>query len=224
MHRDMTDPQHLTTRAYETASKPTTDSITGHSLLAGVNFADGSLDALLEARARGRAARYAIRTGRNDTDRQHLLDVLGVDWDDANPGPSYLAQQRSSCLASAEHEPAASTPTEARPEVEVKVCSRCREARPITEFPRDSATKDGLHYQCRDCRKGHPSAVWRPARTVNVPDTKGCSSCRVVKPAAAFASDRTRSSGLSAACRDCRSIALRAYRARLKFGDPVPTS
>lgn len=223
MHRNMTDLQHLTTRAYEAAPKRDIDNITEHSILAGLNFADGSLDALLEARARCRAARYAIRKGRTNTDRQHLLDVLGVDWDDANPGPSYLAQQRAP-YAPPEQEPSASTPTGQQPEGEVKACSRCRETKPVTEFPRDSATKDGLHYQCRQCRKGHPSTAWRPARHVNVPDKKGCSTCRVVKPAAAFASDRTRSSGLSAACRDCRSIALRAYRARLKFGDPVPTS
>lgn len=200
------------------------DDFTDDTVLAGVNFADGSLDALLEIRARCRAARSAIRKARNDADRQHLLDVLGVDWADANPGPSYLAQQRGLRPTPVEHEPAASPPAGEQPQAEMKTCSRCRETQPITEFPKDRATRDGLNFQCKTCRKGHPSTVWRPARHVNVPEKKGCSTCRVVKPAAAFASDRTRSSGLASACRDCRSIALRAYRARLKFGDPVPTS
>jgi hypothetical protein len=169
-------------------------------------------------RARCRTARFAIRKALDDTDRQLLLDILGVGWDDANPGPSYLAQQRGASIPPAEPEPQPDT------KVEMKVCSRCQETQPITEFPKDRATRDGRNFQCKTCRRGHPSSAWRPARNVNVPEKKGCSSCRVVKPAAAFASDRTRSSGLSATCRECRSIALRAYRARLRFDAPVSTT
>jgi hypothetical protein len=38
-------------------------------------------------RARYRTARFAIRKALDDTDRQLLLDILGVTWQDASPGP-----------------------------------------------------------------------------------------------------------------------------------------
>lgn len=37
--------------------------------------------------------------------------------------------------------------------MELKKCNKCGEHKPIIEFHKDNATKDGLAYECKDCRK-----------------------------------------------------------------------
>lgn len=34
-----------------------------------------------------------------------------------------------------------------------KTCSKCHESKPVTEFHRNSSTKDGLQYQCKACAR-----------------------------------------------------------------------
>lgn len=36
--------------------------------------------------------------------------------------------------------------------VDLKTCSKCRESKPHAEFYRDKQRKDGLTYQCKNCR------------------------------------------------------------------------
>jgi len=35
----------------------------------------------------------------------------------------------------------------------MKICTKCHQAKPLSEFRRYNRTRDGLDTQCRDCRK-----------------------------------------------------------------------
>jgi hypothetical protein len=37
--------------------------------------------------------------------------------------------------------------------VKTKVCSKCKIEKPVEEFPKDSSKRDGLHNECKGCRK-----------------------------------------------------------------------
>lgn len=37
--------------------------------------------------------------------------------------------------------------------MKTKVCARCKEAKPISEFHKNSRNSDGLHSYCKDCNK-----------------------------------------------------------------------
>ena len=43
---------------------------------------------------------------------------------------------------------------------EVKRCSTCKEVKPLDEFNRRSAAKDGRQWSCRDCNKAYHYAHW----------------------------------------------------------------
>ena len=40
----------------------------------------------------------------------------------------------------------------------MKVCSKCVEVKPLSEFDKDKKTKDGLSYRCKSCKKAYREA------------------------------------------------------------------
>jgi hypothetical protein len=42
----------------------------------------------------------------------------------------------------------------------MKRCCRCREEKPLTEFNRDSGTRDGLQHRCHNCHR-ETSLAWK---------------------------------------------------------------
>ena len=39
--------------------------------------------------------------------------------------------------------------------METKQCTKCKEVKPVSEFYKDKAKKDGLRPQCKECKKKH---------------------------------------------------------------------
>ena len=39
-----------------------------------------------------------------------------------------------------------------------KVCSRCRESKPLSSYNKNAAKKDGLQYLCRECQMSNSKA------------------------------------------------------------------
>src|ERR671927_2016604 len=96
-----------------------------------------------------------------------------------------------------------------------KYCKDCGELRPVSEFTRDRARRDGLSFYCKtharrrllaskDARNGPPKA--RCARDVVVPDgSKWCPDCSTVKPLEAFVRNAGQSQGRGPYCRPCHN-------------------
>jgi hypothetical protein len=97
-----------------------------------------------------------------------------------------------------------------------KFCRDCSELRPVSEFTRDRARRDGLSFYCRthsrqrllrakDARQGPPKA--RYARDRLVPDGhRWCPDCGTVKPLDEFVRNAGQASGRGPYCRPCHNI------------------
>lgn len=82
------DAQMLTERAHRQSGSRVGDSglNTNRPLLSGTSIPDQ--EAVDEARRRRRAARYPIRHGHDDNDRDELLNILGLTYEEAAPLPA----------------------------------------------------------------------------------------------------------------------------------------
>jgi hypothetical protein len=101
-----------------------------------------------------------------------------------------------------------------------KFCRDCGQDRPITEFAKNKASRDGLAFYCRahsrlrhtasrDRRLGPPAN--RVARGVEVPEgAKWCPDCGQVKPVVEFPRTKAATSGRHTYCRPCHNARGRA--------------
>jgi hypothetical protein len=109
--------------------------------------------------------------------------------------------------------------------VEKKYCRDCGELRPVAEFSRDRARRDGLSFYCKvharqrllrakDARQGPPKS--RHPRDVEVPQgSKWCPDCSTVKPLADFVKNAGAASGWSAYCKPCHNARGRASKDKI---------
>lgn len=115
-------------------------------------------------------------------------------------------------------------------EGECKLCSKCGEILPVTEFRRDKYQPNGLDYNCKSCRKSAAINTIAPKTIVNSKnchkDSFGsvkfnkdkrrnpvifidgveclrCKSCKNVKPLSAFHKDKNNSHGHKNFCKEC---------------------
>lgn len=74
----------------------------------------------------------------------------------------------------------------------MKVCSKCGESKPLTDFPpRNDHSKDGLHTECRDCRRAYKREWMRRKRQANPEWARRVDrEWREKNPEAALAKDR----------------------------------
>jgi len=91
--------------------------------------------------------------------------------------------------------------------IQNKVCSACNERKDLTQFYRNSRSKDGYLGRCKTC---HAKVVARlrderiEAYTPPPDDfRKNCQKCNEQKAAAAFSKDRSSADGLCAWCKHC---------------------
>lgn len=172
-----------------------------------------------------RTARAVIRFATGDHDRDLLLDVLGLTYEDADPGPITAAANTRVQEPKAGAETLTDTTPEARRRatrtngesgrprlprrnVAEKTCSQCGQTKPASGFQQESRTPTGLTYACRECLN-------RPRSTEPV-TTKLCTSCNVTKAAAEFLPDRRKKDGLGSWCRVCFNDRRRKTERRRK--------
>lgn len=89
----------------------------------------------------------------------------------------------------------------------MKKCSKCKEEKPLTQFYRQTRSKDGYRAACKTCcrytrKKDHPVSV----------EHKRCRRCDTVKTAERFYEEGRKPDGLSSYCRYCTSVMQAAYR------------
>lgn len=81
-----------------------------------------------------------------------------------------------------------------------KVCRKCGETKPLTEFGRYTRYPDGLHRWCKAC-----CFAYRRARPSYEPtdQEKECAQCGETKPAVAFQKNRYSKDGRASWCKEC---------------------
>jgi ribosomal protein L28 len=97
-----------------------------------------------------------------------------------------------------------------------KICYRCKEDKPSSDFKPNTYRKDGLHYLCRSCDKLRNDArIVRNLAKLVVPEKKVCFTCKIEKPAKEFWEDSRSVDGLSYNCASCGAKRAEEYNKSL---------
>jgi hypothetical protein len=94
-------------------------------------------------------------------------------------------------------------------EVSGKICTKCGEWKPFSEFSKDKKMKDGLNVWCRSCAsvyiKWYKSSEYVPVRTVLTitADKKQCGGCLCLLPFSEFYKNKRLKGGLDFLCKSC---------------------
>lgn len=97
----------------------------------------------------------------------------------------------------------------------MKVCCRCRTAKPHSEYWNQRAAPDGLQRLCKDCLRSRKVARRAAMDPIARPEsgTKQCSRCRALLPVGRFTSAPRERDGLHSRCKSCQNaVALLARR------------
>jgi hypothetical protein len=108
-----------------------------------------------------------------------------------------------------------------------KKCLDCGESKPVSEFWKLKASRDGLAYYCKVCFGLRNSRSYRKKQTKlgkatreygrhsDVPEGKKyCAKCKEIKALDEFGRNRSRRSGLTDYCRPCHAAAMAEERIR----------
>jgi very-short-patch-repair endonuclease len=85
---------------------------------------------------------------------------------------------------------------------QVKLCSTCREEKPLTEFNANRSHKDGLEIRCKECRKNIQMQYKVTMEKIEVLN-KICPQCKQDKLASEYYKHASRRDNLNNICKDC---------------------
>jgi hypothetical protein len=104
--------------------------------------------------------------------------------------------------------------------VDERACTKCQLVKPLAEFNRQTASRDGYAPWCRSCQAENNRALrekYRRESAAGLLDAeKRCLKCKVVKAAEEFYPDASRRGGLSNYCRPCTLKERRRYSDKLE--------
>lgn len=88
-------------------------------------------------------------------------------------------------------------------------CRVCNQTKPISEFVKDKAYKNGYRDECKECKdnriKGYLKKWEEERLKTTLPKEKECQDCHQIKPVSDYTKDKYRKDGLSNICKDCKS-------------------
>ena len=76
-----------------------------------------------------------------------------------------------------------------------KVCTKCKESKPLSAFDEDKRTKDGISRVCIKCLTGFTKD--------EIKNKKQCAKCKQLKPISKFTKNKQQKDGLNLICKDC---------------------
>lgn len=99
--------------------------------------------------------------------------------------------------------------------VEYKLCCRCNEWLPLTEFGKKASASDGLYHMCKKDTRGPYKKSARLKRIEHIfkekEELKKCSTCKTFLPLPDFNKTKTNWDGLSSSCKLCNTLNLKKY-------------
>ena len=99
-----------------------------------------------------------------------------------------------------------------------KVCTKCNQIKPLTEYCKNKSTSDGLHSSCKSCKSIANKQYRENNRQINankinnINDVKICSKCKLSKPLQEYQKNITTVDGLHCLCKLCKSIEDKHYK------------
>lgn len=98
----------------------------------------------------------------------------------------------------------------------VKICTKCKEEKDVSEFSKDKYTKDGLFYWCKKCvikkTKNYRERIKNDSnREIIYSGLKICPECKVEKDVSEFVKDKNTKYGLYWCCKQCMNQYSKQY-------------
>ena len=96
----------------------------------------------------------------------------------------------------------------------VKICTKCKIEKELSEFGKNKRQKDGFHYRCKSCcseAKLNPKGTkWK----INLREQgkKHCGKCRDVKPFSEFGKNKNTFDKYQTRCKSCKAKSDKEYR------------
>ena len=88
--------------------------------------------------------------------------------------------------------------------MQTKICSKCGEDKPISEFHKDKSKRFGIVNRCKECKRSL-QAKQKDVRLSLIPEGfKLCSKCGEEKEVSEFHIDNVQRSGLACSCNKCK--------------------
>ena len=93
--------------------------------------------------------------------------------------------------------------------IQSKVCIKCNQIKPLTEYTKNKSTSDGLESYCKSCKSIINKQYRENNRQINANkiynenDVKQCSKCKQQKSYTEFNKCISTKSGLVSYCKDC---------------------
>jgi len=87
-------------------------------------------------------------------------------------------------------------PVEFKPKT-LKICSKCNEEKPFSEYYKNTTRKDGITSQCKDC-----------SYTKILTSKKRCSKCKKYKSLGMYGKNKSCKKGINSRCKDCMQMIL----------------
>lgn len=94
-----------------------------------------------------------------------------------------------------------------------KLCRKCGEEKPLTEFHIDNTKTLGRSSYCKECKKKWHKTHKKipPLQYISI-TTKKCSVCNEIKPVSEFNRDGNKLDGYGSLCKPCNIIYQKTYR------------
>ncbi len=109
-------------------------------------------------------------------------------------------------------------------EVPTKVCKCCGKELPLTEYYKNSATKDGHDNKCKKCRNKQTAAWAKRKKSKNMKENlKVCKHCNKKLPLSDFYRNRTTKDGYECYCKECKNELTKTYKIGSQSGKKAKT-
>ncbi len=100
----------------------------------------------------------------------------------------------------------------------MKQCSKCNQNLPLSEFHKLSQSRDGLAYQCKECKQKDTKLRTKryikmnEGRIYGENEFKQCTQCKQTLPLTEFDKNSNHRDGLTSVCKKCIYISQKTYR------------
>jgi len=91
--------------------------------------------------------------------------------------------------------------------MEKKICSKCLIEKEVNEFHKHKKMKDGLYFECKECRKIKSKIYYNHClkKDKKIVEEKKCHTCNIVKKISEFHAQIGSVDGFRSECKECRS-------------------
>lgn len=94
---------------------------------------------------------------------------------------------------------------------DIKICTKCKISKPISEFGADNHNKSGKTSSCKECRRQASAECKKLNRIINeknnnIEISRICTKCKITKNIAEFHKDKSQSYGHKHICKECAAV------------------